>query len=602
MKLESGWVSLLKTPVCGPGNKISTPSYSTMFIKLKSSSVRSLFLITYRVIVFPFTCYFILNELSFLVEWTIISLRTCTITLILIIDRVSLRFRNVVCLISACVIMFSSSYISHDPFLKRFTWLVMLFVLSINLLVFIPRLPALLLGWDGLGIVSFILVVYYQNIKSLAAGILTILANRIGDVIILISIGILVLQGHWCITLIWDFYLSSLVVFTITIAGLTKRAQIPFSRWLPAAIAAPTPVSALVHSSTLVTAGVFLLIRFFPFLNTCRSFKPLLLFISVLTLLIAGIAANYENDLKKVIALSTLRQLGVIIMSLALGMVSLSLFHLYTHALFKALLFLCAGTIIHNSINNQDLRFIGIVFHQAPLTITCLNIANLSLCGAPFLSGFYSKDLILETSLVSPTNTFIIFLIFLATGITTAYSLRLSLSSLWSPFKGTPLHAWKEKDLYINWATTILSLTAIFAGFSLQLLFLSFNPNPFVIPLGHKLLTIIVILRGLAVAFIIWDIDFLPKKINKRKFLFTTIWFLTPLSSQPLTKFSIILGTNLIKSVDQGWLEVLGGQGVHFLRASLSMKNASVQIKSFNFFIIITLLFLSLALLANFLF
>lgn len=117
-----------------------------MFIKLKSSSVRSLFLITYRVIVFPFTCYFILNELSFLVEWTIISLRTCTITLILIIDRVSLRFRNVVCLISACVIMFSSSYMSHDPFLKRFTWLVMLFVLSINLLVFIPRLPALLLG------------------------------------------------------------------------------------------------------------------------------------------------------------------------------------------------------------------------------------------------------------------------------------------------------------------------------------------------------------------------------------------------------------------------------------------------------------------------
>lgn len=144
----------------------------------------------------------------------------------------------------------------------------------------------------------------------------------------------------------------------------------------------------------------------------------------------AGIGANYENDLKKIIALSTLSQLGVIIISLAIGALYLALFHLYTHALFKALLFLCAGAVIHGSSNNQDIRYIGIIYSHLPLTTTCINVANLSLCGAPFLSGFYSKDLILELSLAAPTNAFIVFLIFLATGITSAYSLRLSFSTL----------------------------------------------------------------------------------------------------------------------------------------------------------------------------
>nr|YP_010891537.1 NADH dehydrogenase subunit 5 [Desbruyeresia armata]WJK73073.1 NADH dehydrogenase subunit 5 [Desbruyeresia armata] len=570
-----------------------------MFSNLKSSSVSSIFLMIYSVCVFPVTCYFIMNNYSLLVEWSVINLSSCDMTFIFILDPISLSFSNVVCLISACVMMFSSSYMAHDPFLKRFTWLVMLFVLSMNLLVFIPTLPALLLGWDGLGIVSFALVIYYQNMKSLGAGMITVLANRIGDVMILISIGILVLQGHWTITLMSDFHLSYLVVFAIVLAGMTKSAQIPFSSWLPAAMAAPTPVSALVHSSTLVTAGIFLLIRFFPFLSTLNAFKPCLLFISVLTLLMAGIAANYENDLKKVIALSTLSQLGVMMMSLGMGMVSLSLFHLYTHALFKALLFICAGTIIHNSANTQDLRFMGMIFKQAPLTITCMNIANLSLCGAPFLSGFYSKDLILETSLASPTNFLMVFLIFLATGMTAAYSLRLSFCSLWSTQKSTPFHSKQEKDLYINTSVIILASAAIAAGFFLQAIFLDFNPVPFILPPTHKSLTILVILLGLFFASILWDSEFLEKEMNKTKYFFTLMWFLAPLSAQPLTKFSMLLGTNIMKSVDQGWLEILGGQGANRMTQEFSKLNTKIQIKSFNFFIALSLLFLFLILMSK---
>lgn len=491
--------------------------------------------------------------------------------------------------------IFSSRYISSDPFIKRFTWLVILFVISINLLIFIPRLPTLLLGWDGLGIVSFVLVIYYQNIKSLGAGIITVLANRIGDVIILISIGLLVLQGHWLITLIMDFHLTSLTGLTITIAAITKSAQIPFSSWLPAAIAAPTPVSALVHSSTLVTAGVFLIIRFFPFLSELFFFKPILLFISVLTLLIAGIGANSENDLKKVIALSTLSQLGVIIIRLAIGMPYLALFHLYTHALFKALLFLCAGSIIHNRSNWQDLRYMGLLSNQAPLTITCLNIANLSLCGAPFLRGFYSKDLILELSLINPTSFIIVVLIFIATGITAAYSFRLSFCSLWAFIKNTPYHSKQEIDPYINLSTSILASCAIFTGAFLQTVFIDFAPITFILPFTYKIITPFVIIMGIIVSYIIWDISFSNKIINKLTFFSSTIWFLTPISSQPLTKISIILGTNLIKSIDLGWLEILGGQGTKYIVEKRSKINQIIQVKTFNFFlasIILTITFI----------
>nr|UVF28365.1 NADH dehydrogenase subunit 5 [Mauritia arabica asiatica] len=556
-----------------------------MYMKLKSSSISSLFLLSYSFFLFPLTMIFLMKEKSILLEWSMFQVSTCNLTFMMILDGVSLSFSNVVCLISGCVMMFSSSYMSHDPFLKRFTMLVMLFVLSMNLLVFIPSLPALLLGWDGLGIVSFVLVIYYQNMKSLAAGMLTVLANRIGDVMILISIGLLVLQGHWIITHMWDFYLSTWVVLTITIAAMTKSAQIPFSSWLPAAMAAPTPVSALVHSSTLVTAGVFLLIRFFPFLSGISSFKPTLLFISVLTLLMAGIGANYENDLKKVIALSTLSQLGVMMMSLGMGMPFLALFHLYTHALFKALLFLCAGMIIHNSSNTQDIRYMGLISKQAPLTIACMNIANLSLCGAPFLSGFYSKDLVLEISLFNPTSALMILLIFMATGMTAAYSFRLSFCSLWGNMKNNSYHAKLESDAYVNWATTILALCAIVAGFFLQLTFLDFNPTPFVLPGLHKSLTLLSIFTGIFLAMVFWNSEFSPKSMSKMKFYFTTMWFLAPISAQPLTKMSMVTGTNLMKSIDQGWLEIVGGQGINYAITASSQWNQGIQIKSFNYFI-----------------
>merc|ERR1712142_1106837 len=218
---------------------------------------------------------------------------------------------------------------------------------------------------------------------------------------------------------------SKILIYLLILSACTKRAQIPFSAWLPAAIAAPTPVSALVHSSTLVTAGVYLIIRLnFIFCGSNRT--RILLFMGIMTILLAGAAAIFEIDMKKVIALSTLRQLGVIIIILGAIEPILSFFHLLRHAYFKAILFICAGIIIHNIKDYQDIRKIRIICNIIPITIRVIIVANLSLCGLPFLRGFYSKDIILETIIISRIRLVMFIIMIMATFFTAAYSCRIS--------------------------------------------------------------------------------------------------------------------------------------------------------------------------------
>jgi len=265
-------------------------------------------------------------------------------------------------------------------------------------------------------------------------------------------------------------------------------------------MAAPTPVSALVHSSTLVTAGVFLLVRLYPTLSKFSSLILFLFVISISTLFLAGIGANYENDLKKIIALSTLSQLGIIILSLGLGQPNLTIFHLFSHALFKALLFICAGVVIHRALNNQDIRRMGIIFIGLPGTVACFNVANLSLCGFPFLAGFYSKDAILEYSLSRSTNLFLLLMIFIATGLTSAYSARLSFCTLWGKPKNTVVSRINDTDYFILGPIFILTIMAITAGVGLQILTPGFDRSLFILSFSQKRLTIVVVSLGVLLA------------------------------------------------------------------------------------------------------
>lgn len=508
-------------------------------------------------------------------------------------DWICFLFISFVLFISALVIFYRKEYISEDKRIIRFILLVVIFVFSIIILIISPNLIRILLGWDGLGLVSYCLVIYFQNVKSYNAGILTALSNRIGDIALLIAIAWILNYGRWnyifYIEIIKNDYSIKIIAILVILAAITKRAQIPFSSWLPAAIAAPTPVSALVHSSTLVTAGVYLLIRF-NILFVDSIFSRILLLIGGLTIFIAGISANFEFDLKKIIALSTLSQLGLIIRILAIGFPKLAFFHLLTHALFKALLFICAGAIIHRIKNSQDIRDIGVLSKFIPFTISCLNISNLALCGIPFLAGFYSKDLILEIVSISSTNILSFFLFYFSTGLTVRYSFRLVYYSLSRNFNFFSLNNLSDEGWTMSKSMARLMVFAVIGGAILRwLIFSSF----YIICLNlfFKNLTIIVCLIGGLIGYLIRIMNFII--INKsKKFLFfkifnSSIWFIPILSTIGLIPVSIYGGKIVLKSIDFGWSEYLGGQNIYKFIVNYSLVNQLLQNNNLKIYLII---------------
>lgn len=516
-----------------------------------------------------------------LIYWRIFQINNSSIDFPIILDGEGLITSSIVLFISCNVFLFAVTYIHYEKFLNRFNILVLLFVLSINILIFIPNLIILLLGWDGLGLTRFLLVIYYQNNKSLRGGIITALTNRIGDAILLLAIGWSVRRNNWCITSMWERNYEVLIIISILIAAITKRAQIPFSRWLPAAIAAPTPVSALVHSSTLVTAGVFLLIRFYNFVRKWEYYEKFLLMIACLTMLIAALSAVIECDLKKIIALSTLSQLGVIIRSLAIGLPKLALFHLITHALFKALLFICAGRFIFLHGHNQDLRLVGNLAKQLPFTSACFSIGSLSLCGLPFLAGFYSKDLILEVMLSGVRRFVILAIIIVATGGTAFYRMRLAIYRLGGPSLRNNYHSLRNEDTNIILPCIFLTAGAIIGGAMVNWLFSPFLVEVF-LPTQIKLIPLYFTILGGILGLIL---NRLLEK-NKRgiaKFLSihefsTNIWFLTPLSGQISLKVLSPIYIYLIL-VDHGWVERIRAQGVWRTSKVFRQKILGVQPK-----------------------
>jgi NADH-ubiquinone oxidoreductase chain 5 len=254
------------------------------------------------------------------------------------------------------------------------------------------------------------------------------------------------------------------IISLVVAAGITKRAQIPFSAWLPAAMAAPTPVSALVHSSTLVTAGVYLLIRFFYLLEGSMIIKVLLI-VSVITIFISGLGANFETDMKKIIALSTLSQLGVIMIILRIGIPDLAFFHLISHAIFKSTLFMCGGVVIHISNGRQDSRFMSNLRASSPFLMLVFSATNLSLLGFPFLSGFYSKDAILEFMFIRSYNVFIVFLVVAATGITVSYSLRVMYLGIRSINNLKRLRDLEDNNLILIYGICVLFFLSISLGY-----------------------------------------------------------------------------------------------------------------------------------------
>nr|YP_009459889.1 NADH dehydrogenase subunit 5 [Hydropsyche orris]AUT18154.1 NADH dehydrogenase subunit 5 [Hydropsyche orris] len=531
----------------------------------------------------------VMNNLKIFIEFELISLNSCVYVLVLYFDWMSVFFFFVVTLISSMVIYYSKSYMSEEIYIFRFIILILLFVLSMVLLIFSLNLISILLGWDGLGLVSYCLVIYYQNVKSFNSGMLTVLSNRIGDVMLLLAISWMINLGSWNFLFYSQIFKLEEFMFYILIlvmvAAMTKSAQIPFSAWLPAAMAAPTPVSSLVHSSTLVTAGVYLMIRFEEFISESMISNILLLMAS-LTMLMAGLSANFEFDLKKIIALSTLSQLGLMMSILCLGFKNLAFFHLSTHAMFKALLFMCAGLIIHNMKNNQDIRLMGSLSIFMPLVSINFNVSNLALCGFPFLAGFYSKDLILEMVLFSNFNLVVFFFFFFSTGLTVSYTFRLLYFSLFKEINYSKVFMLIDKDKVMISSMFCLLIMSIISGSLMNWLILPFYSMIY-LSKGLKLMVWGFLLMGFIMGILISKINLIFKNnmIYSMYFYLGLMWFIPNLSVYGMNLIVLNLSLKLDKFLDMGWLEKLGGMYMYSSFMSYSKMSYYFYFNSIKLFI-----------------
>nr|YP_009827453.1 NADH dehydrogenase subunit 5 [Paulhutchinsonia pilosicollis]QIV24530.1 NADH dehydrogenase subunit 5 [Paulhutchinsonia pilosicollis] len=543
----------------------------------------SLFLVS-SFLTFLLSIYFLILDFSLIIELNLLEFNSSSLVMSILFDWISLLFMSFVLFISSMVIFYSEEYMAGDIYLSRFILLVVMFVFSMMLLIISPNLISILLGWDGLGLVSYCLVIYYQNAKSFNAGMLTALSNRIGDVALLMCIAWMMNYGSWNYIYYLEFmkfdWIMGLISYLVVLAALTKSAQIPFSAWLPAAMAAPTPVSALVHSSTLVTAGVYLLIRFnFSF---SENLMILLLFISSLTMFMSGLGANFEFDLKKIIALSTLSQLGLMLSILSLGDYYLAFFHLLIHALFKALLFMCAGSIIHNLGNCQDIRFMGGLINQMPLTCSFFNICNFSLCGVPFFSGFYSKDLIVEVMSMGILNVYIYLVFYLSIGLTVCYSFRLSYYTMTGDFNYLGLNSLSEYSFIMLKGMGGLILFVIFSG---SLLMWLVFPVPFFVclPFFLKLMALLMVSLGIWLGYCMAKLK-LNYNLSSLDYLtlssfLGSMWNLPIISGLGVNYYPIYSGEIYTKIFDQGWTEYYGGQN---LGKNLSKFSKFLQLLSNN--------------------
>nr|UZG66036.1 NADH dehydrogenase subunit 5 [Sclerotia substriata] len=523
--------------------------------------VMYVFLFLFSLLFFWLGLYFIMMDLVIILEYELMNLNSSIVYMSILLDWMSMLFMSFVLFMSSMVIYYSEEYMYGDLNINRFIFLVFLFVMSMMILIISPNLISILFRWDGLGLVSYCLVMYYQNFKSLNAGMITALSNRIGDVGILMSIAWMMKYGSWNFIFYLDFnedLTMKIISYFVVLSAFTKSAQIPFSSWLPAAMSAPTPVSSLVQSSTLVTAGVYLLIRF----NFCISSNLMffMLFISMMTMYMSGLGGNFEYDLKKIIALSTLSQLPLMMSILFMGDYNLAFFHLLSHALFKALHFMCAGCIIHNIMNCQDIRFIGSLVNFMPLTCTIFNISNFSLCGLPFLGGFYSKDLILEFMSMSYFNMFTYFIFYVSIGLTVSYTVGLCYYSLFSMYNIYSYNNMNDQGMIMLKGKGGLILLVIFGGSFLS--WLIFSTGYFIcLSLNLKLMVKFMILLGLWIGYGFSSFGF-NYDLKSMKMLpvslFSSMLNMSVLSTEFVNYYFLKLSNIWEKNLDLGWLEFLG--------------------------------------------
>ena len=534
------------------------------------------------------------------------------------IDPLSSIMLVVVTFVSALVHIYSIGYMSHDPHKPRFMSYLSLFTFSMLALVVSDNFLQLFFGWEGVGLCSYLLIgFWYKKETANNAAIKAFIVNRVGD--FGLAIGIFLIYFYFgtinfkeVFDLAPQFVEKKLVFFGIEttlitliclflfIGAMGKSAQFLLHTWLPDAMEGPTPVSALIHAATMVTAGVFLVVRCSPLFEYSQTVLNIVTIVGMATAIFAASVALVQNDIKKIIAYSTCSQLGYMFFAAGVGAYHVAMFHLFTHAFFKALLFLGSGSVIHAFKDEQDIRYMGGVRKKLPYTYVFMLIGTLALTGFPFLSGFYSKDAIIEfaylrnSSVGNYAATIGIFTAFL----TSIYSWRLFFKTFHGPYNNSkvPINDTHESPIVMLGPLLFLAIGAIFAGYIFKTTFIGHHSSEFwqssifflneikhdPIPLWFLILTPVLVVISIPISYyyFISNTKILEEFKNTNSPLYNFLlnkWYIDELYELLFVKPAKKIGSFFWKKGDLGFIDRFGPDGISKLIKKLSDKAGIFQ-------------------------